>query len=105
MPDRDRAKVLRAFFRPIRRAERDGKSTRFWGDVELARIPARQGDKRVVLEEIADRALPAGGTWSEAELNGILSAYYAEDVASLRRHLVEFRILGRSGGTYRRATG
>jgi hypothetical protein len=81
------AAVLRAFIR-------DGR---------LVQIPAAAGKRRVVLEHIAAGFEP-GVHYPERQVNEMLTAWYP-DYASLRRLLVDERLLERKGGEYWRVGG
>jgi len=67
----------------------------------LSRLPARQGQRRVVLEYVAGRFEPER-PYPEAEVNELLKALH-DDHVSLRRHLVDEGLLDREAGVYRRA--
>ncbi len=81
------AAVLRAFLR-------DGR---------LVQIPAAAGKRRVVLEHIAAGFEP-GVRYPERQVNEMLAAWHP-DHASLRRFLVDERLLDRKGGEYWRVGG
>ena len=66
----------------------------------LRALPVRAAQRRVVLEYIADR-FDAVVEYPEAEVNELLGAFH-DDYASLRRYLVDERLLTRSAGIYRR---
>jgi hypothetical protein len=66
----------------------------------LRALPARQGKRRLVLEWVASGFEP-GRSYSEREVNGLLLAVF-DDVASLRRFLVDDGLLEREAGVYRR---
>ncbi|MCD4753136.1 MAG: DUF2087 domain-containing protein [Anaerolineaceae bacterium] len=80
--DAYRKKVIRAFFRHGR----------------LTQIPAQQKKKQVILEEIVKIFTP-GEKYSEWDVNKML-VDFNEDVASLRRYLIEFKLMNRAKGTY-----
>ncbi len=84
----DREAVLRAFVRP------DGR---------LSAIPTRVRKRLVVLNEMA-QAFAIGGTYDETQVNNTLRAWH-DDVAALRRYLVEEGFLERRDGRYWRAGG
>lgn len=74
------------------------------GEDTIDRYPRRQHERRMLLEWIADRAFPAGEpALAETEVNGRLYPY-SDDVAVLRRYLVDFGFLDRTadGTSYRR---
>lgn len=65
----------------------------------LLRIPARRRARFAVLLELLGRFTP-GETYTESQVNGILRPVH-DDVAYLRRELVDYRLLERDGrGTY-----
>lgn len=82
--DAFRKKVLATFFRHGR----------------LTGIPAQLKKRQVILEKIAESFEPARA-YTEREVNQILLDFH-EDVAALRRGLVETGNLTRSEGIYRR---
>jgi hypothetical protein len=82
----DVAKVLRAFFK-------DGR---------LVTIPARERKRLVVLRYLRDRVFSEDRAYPEAEVNQRLALFY-RDVAALRRSMVDFGLVTRSAGEYRRA--
>ncbi len=67
----------------------------------LTRLPARHGQRRVILEYAA-RRFDTGRQYAEAEVNELLNALH-DDHAALRRYLVDEGLLERSEGIYRRA--
>ena len=64
----------------------------------LRALPAREAKRRLVLEWVATRFEP-GRRYSEREVNGVLVALY-DDVATLRRFLVDEGLLAREAGVY-----
>lgn len=66
----------------------------------LRSLPAREGKRRLVLEWVASRFEP-GRLYPEREVNGSLLEIY-DDVAALRRFLVDSGLLEREAGVYRR---
>lgn len=82
----EREKVVRAFLR-------DGR---------LVSIPARPGRRDLLLSVILDRCFPEDRDYVEKEVNMRLALLHP-DVASLRRYLVDARLMTRSAGIYRRA--
>lgn len=82
------AAVLRRFLTP------DGR---------LARIPARHAKRLVVLDRLAQEFEP-GRAFAEAEVNATLSTF-SDDVAALRRYLVDEGFLSRERGWYWRSGG
>jgi DNA-binding transcriptional ArsR family regulator len=82
-PDAYREKVIRTFFRHGR----------------LKQIPAQNKKQRIILEHIAQEFEP-GREYDEMEVNRILIEFN-DDVAWLRRGLVEHKIINRESGVYR----
>ena len=80
------AKVLRSFFR-------DGR---------LVSIPAQDRKKRVVLRHLLELCFPEDRAYLEKEVNQRLALLHP-DVAALRRHLVDFGLMTRASGEYRRS--
>lgn len=66
----------------------------------LTRLPARYGQKRVVLEYVATRFEP-GRPYTEPEVNERLQELH-DDYVSLRRYLVDEGLLERDAGMYTR---
>jgi hypothetical protein len=85
-PDAVDAKVIRAFFREGR----------------LVSIPARRTRKIVVLRHLRDLCFPEDRVYPEKEVNQRLGLFHP-DFAALRRYLVDFRLMTREAGEYRRA--
>jgi len=85
-PDAVDAKVIRAFFREGR----------------LVSIPARDRKKIVVLRHLRDLCFPEDRVYPEKEVNQRIALLHP-DVAALRRYLVDFRLMTREAGEYRRA--
>jgi hypothetical protein len=73
---------------------------RFFRGDRLETIPARASDRRAVLEYLA-RVFEPGRDYAEADVNLALARVH-RDHASLRRYLVDERILVRDHGVYRR---
>ena len=74
----------------------------FFRDGRLVSIPARDKKKIVVLRHLLDLCFPEDRVYPEAEVNQRLALAHP-DVAALRRYLVEFRLMTRDAGEYRRA--
>lgn len=72
-------------------------------DGRLASIPTRLGKRLVVLDHIA-QDFQIGIRYPEVEVNTMLRHYH-EDVAALRRYLVENEFLERRDGVYWRSGG
>jgi len=83
-PDAYREKVLKTFFKHGR----------------LVQIPSQLKKRLVVLEKIADSFEP-GREYSESEVNHILLDFN-DDVATLRRGMIEHKIMTRSKGMYKK---
>jgi hypothetical protein len=85
--DREAAAVLRAFLR-------DGR---------LTSMPAHRGKRLVVLDHVV-RIFEPGVRYPEREVNAMLRAFH-DDVAALRRYLVDEGMLSREAGEYWRTGG
>lgn len=83
----DEAKVLRTFLR-------DGR---------LVRIPAKHRQRLIVLDRLAQQ-FEVGERFSERQVNALLRPFH-EDVAALRRYLVDDGFLDRQAGEYWRSGG
>lgn len=72
----------------------------FFDGQTLTRFPNRQKKLLVILDYISTR-FDASVTYTESEVNAVLRVHH-DDVAHLRRYLVEFGYLRRErgGGTY-----
>ncbi len=84
--DAYKQKVLKAFFRRGR----------------LTQIPAQLKKRQVILERLAQEFEP-GQQYTEQEVNHTLLDFH-EDVAALRRYLVETKLMHRERGIYWRLT-
>lgn len=85
---REQLAVLRAF------VDDDGR---------LRRIPARRAKRLVVLDRVV-QVFEVGERYPELEVNALLRAFH-DDVAALRRHLVDEGFLSREQGVYWRTGG
>lgn len=85
--DAYRQKVLKTFFKHGR----------------LTQIPAQLKKRMIILEKISESFEPAR-EYTEMEVNHILLDFN-DDVATLRRGLIEHKLLNREKGTYWRTTG
>ncbi len=83
-----RERVLRAFL------DADGR---------LTAIPAKRSKRLVVLDLLA-RVFEPGQRYPELEVNALLRAFH-DDVAALRRYLVDEGFLDRADGVYWRTGG
>ncbi len=82
--DAYREKVLRTFFRRGR----------------LVHIPAQRKKRQIVLERLVEEFAP-DRDYTEREVNQTLVEFH-DDVATLRRELIGYRLMKRAGGIYRR---
>jgi len=76
---------------------------RFFRDGRLLSIPVQRARRLVVLDHIA-MAFEIGVRYSERDVNAMLRAFH-DDVASLRRYLVDEHLLSREAGVYWRTGG
>ncbi len=81
-------------------AYRDIVLKTFFRQGRLAQIPAQLKKRQIVLERIAQEFEP-GQAYSEQQVNQVLVEFH-DDVASLRRGLVEMDLMERSQGIYTR---
>lgn len=72
-------------------------------DGRLVHFPTKRSKRLVVLERLAQEFEP-GRRYVEREVNGILRPF-DEDVATLRRYLIDERFLDRADGEYWRSGG
>jgi hypothetical protein len=94
--------IARSFFPsnplPPKSDERARVVATFLKNGRLVSIPAQYKKRRYVMEELA-RSFEWGRLYDEKEVNTILKAFH-DDVASLRRELIDQRIMMREGGRY-----
>ncbi len=83
---------------PPRSEERERVLATFFKDGRLTSIPAQYKKRRYVMERLA-QAFEWGRLYEEKEVNAILKAFH-EDYASLRRELIDERIMMRENGRY-----
>ncbi len=83
---------------PTKTEERARVLEIFFKDGRLLSIPAQRTKRRYVLEELA-RSFEWGRLYSEQEVNAILKRFH-EDVATLRRELIDEQIMMRERGRY-----
>ena len=76
---------------------------RFIKDGALVAMPAKRAKRLVVLDHIA-QSFELGRKYAETDVNAILRPYH-DDVATLRRYLVDEEFLSREGGVYWRTGG
>ncbi|MFC7545564.1 DUF2087 domain-containing protein [Plantactinospora sp. GCM10030261] len=84
--------------------DRDKVLRTFLADGRVVRLPARAAKRRILLEHIVSVFEP-GVRYSEREVDAVLRAFYAEDWVSLRRYLVDERLMDREAGEYWRIGG
>lgn len=70
-------------------------------DGRLKIIPAQRKKRNVILERIVE-AFESGREYPEREVNRIIAEFH-DDFATLRRELIDERLMTREGGVYRRA--
>jgi hypothetical protein len=75
----------------------------FFRNGRITEMPAKESKRRIVLERVALEFEP-GVRYSEREVNAIVGRFHA-DHASLRRYLVDERLLDREHGVYWRSGG
>ncbi len=75
----------------------------FFRNGRITEIPAKESKRRIVLERVALEFEP-GVRYPEREVNAIVGRFHA-DHASLRRYLVDERLLDREHGVYWRSGG
>ncbi len=73
----------------------------FFADGRLKTIPAQETKRILVLRYLLDQCFEEGRSYPEAEVNERLGEFH-EDVASLRRYLVDQGFMTREQGRYRR---
>ena len=83
---------------PPRSEERARVVATFLQDGRLMSIPSQYKKRRYVMEELA-RSFEWGRLYDEKEVNAILKTFH-EDVASLRREMIDQRIMMRENGRY-----
>ena len=69
----------------------------FAPDGRLISIPVKAAKKIAVLKEIAKKLSP-DTKYPEKELNAVIATYHP-DTAAIRRHMIEYGILERDGGS------
>jgi len=83
---------------PPKSDERARVVATFIKDGRLVSIPAQYKKRRYVMEELA-RSFEWGRLYDEKEVNAILKTFH-DDFASLRRELIDERIMMRENGRY-----
>jgi hypothetical protein len=76
---------------------------KYFRDDRLAVMPRSGARRQIVLEHVVQLFEP-GQRYSEAEVNGMLRPVW-DDVAALRRYLVDSALLDRKDGEYWRIGG
>ncbi|MFG1653260.1 DUF2087 domain-containing protein [Micromonospora sp. NPDC049275] len=77
----------------------------FIQDGRLVSMPAQQSRRRALLEHVAETSFPAGAAFDEREVDDKLKAWCngsAVDHVSVRRYLIEAKLLVRANGSYAR---
>jgi hypothetical protein len=69
----------------------------------LLQMPAQESKRRVVLDHMC-RVFEPGSRYPESEVNTVLRAF-TDDYVTVRRYLVDYGLLARSGGEYWRIGG
>ena len=82
--------------------ERDAVLSAFIRDGRLTIMPTVVGKLQIVLEYLV-QSFESGRTYSEPEVNALLNAFHP-DHATLRRQLVDARLLTRTNNRYTRPT-
>lgn len=77
---------------------------RFFERGRLREIPAQEGKRLVVLRYLVDRTFEEDRAYPEKEVNQRLALFHP-DVASLRRYMVDYGLVTRAAGEYRRVEG
>ena len=83
---------------PPKSDERARVVASFIKDGRLLSIPAQYKKRRYIMEEIA-RSFEWGRLYDEKEVNAIMRTFH-DDVASLRREMIDQRIMMREAGRY-----
>jgi len=100
----DTQQIARSFFAgnrqslPPRSEERERVLATFLKDGRLTSIPAQYKKRRYVMEKLAE-AFEWGRLYNEKEVNAILKSFH-DDVASLRRELIDEKIMLRESSRY-----
>lgn len=77
-------------------------ATFFAEDGRLRSLPAPHAKRKIVLERLLE-PFEKNRTYTEVEVNDLLRPFH-DDVASLRRELIAWKMLSRTRGIYRRAS-
>lgn len=73
----------------------------FIRDGRLASIPAREKRRQVIYRYLRDQVFTEDREYEEREVNQRLALFHP-DVATIRRGMVDARLVTRKGGIYRR---
>jgi hypothetical protein len=76
----------------------------FVADGRITQLPAKWSKRQILLDHVA-RLFEPGQRYLEPEVNAILGEVFPEDVAALRRSLVDGGFLDRDAGEYWRTGG
>jgi excisionase family DNA binding protein len=74
----------------------------FTDDGKLRSLPAPHAKRKIVLQRLLE-PFEKNRTYTEPEVNDLLRRFH-DDVASLRRELIAWKMLSRTRGVYRRAS-
>lgn len=88
---------------PLAASPREAILRTFLRDGTLTRLPAQRGRRRVLLEHITERSFEAGVRYPERAVDDALRAWCeggGADHVTLRRYLVDDRLLARDHGVY-----
>jgi hypothetical protein len=70
----------------------------------ITQLPAKWAKRQILLDHVA-RLFEPGRRYPEPEVNAILAGVFPEDVAALRRYLIDGGFLDREAGEYWRTGG
>ena len=83
-------------------AYRDKVLKNFFNRGRLTQIPAQQKKRQVIMEKLVEEFEP-GQEYTEQEVNRILIEFH-DDVATLRREFIAFKLMTRDHGIYQRSS-
>jgi hypothetical protein len=81
------------------------KIRRSYFDGDLLTTMPRAGRKRAIALELIVQHFEPGARYTELEVNAVLRQIWPQDVAALRRYLVDAQLLERAAGKYWRIGG
>lgn len=81
-------------------AYRDKVLKNFFSRGRLTQIPAQQKKRQVIMERLVEEFEP-GQKYTEQEVNRVLIEFH-DDVATLRREFIAFKLMTRDHGIYQR---